>query len=178
MPVSGGKGGGNTKSGKDFEDRLSLAKLLQEEGYDLIDAVQGVLEVRRDSKNVGFLTKKRGFYRWLDHAGITRSKRAWEFEPDAVFVNSQTRTVHILEMKTQSTGGSVDEKLFGVSYRVKYYESYFENTAWRSKLHYVLAGSEFYEKKDTKYSELFKYILDCEAGYSFEPNFSLQLVGL
>ncbi len=174
----GGNKGASTTSGRAFEDRLGVAELLSASGYLVTEVSKNISAVSLDGDVVGFLTKKRGFYDWLDFSGIERQQQPWEFEPDLVFANLKQNTIHILEMKTQSTKGSVDEKLFGVAYRVSYFRGFVEGTSWTSTFTYVLAGSEFLERREGKYRGLFKYIIESEGGYVFERDFGLETLGL
>ena len=173
-----GRKGNSTQTGKAFEDRLGIAATLIKMGFGLASPTKSVVQVQKSGKTVGYLTKGRGFYHLLDHLGISRVERPWEFRPDEVFLNLNTKTVYILELKTQTTKGSVDEKLFGVAYRVDYFKSFFEESELKVEFKYVLAGTEFYQKREGKYRDLFRYIVSSDADYIFEQDFNLRVLGI
>jgi hypothetical protein len=158
----GGTGGANTSTGLKFEQKTSLADLLNQlQGYSLRTLVQDqgfrppAMSISVKGQEVGLLLGKEALYRFM-----TRKGARWDtilskkILPDEAVLVGSARLV-ILEKKFQQTPGSVDEKLqtchykirqfrklaalFGVA-DVRYYyvlSRWFENPSYRDVLEYV-----------------------------------------
>src|SRR3990167_1436532 len=104
-----GIGGGNTKTGINFEGRADFITLLDNlPDYSVKKAEIGY-EVFFKNKLVAQSFKKYDFYKYLDSKGIDWQKYISKrlLPDDAIYV-ILNNTLYILELKYQEVSGSVD----------------------------------------------------------------------
>jgi len=156
----GGKGGGNTTTGLNFEKERDILKLLSlKKGYDVKDNV-----VYFKNEEVAKSYKKYDFYRFLESKNIDYnallSKR---LVPDEALYVIIKNTMFIIEMKFQEVQGSVDEKLQTADFKKKQYEKLLTPLKIKAEFIYLL-GDWFLNKK---YADSLDYIKLVGCDYYF-----------
>ena len=157
--IEKGKGGGNTITGLNFERKKDILSVLKKaKGYSVDGNV-----VYYNNKEVARSYRKNGLYKYLESRGVVWkkiiSKRLWPDEALYVIVNN---TLFVIEMKTQSGAGSVDEKLQTCDFKKKQYkklmstinvdveyiyilDSWFKHPSYKDTLDYVIfVGCQYY----------------------------------
>ena len=184
--IKDGVGGANTQTGIAFELETDFRKRLNEiDGYstqnidydtkrDKGKVVIGK-ELRSDSKRwrilyfnkeVGQIFQKDGLYRYFDEIENYDYKKYISSKllpDDAIFVISQN-TVYIIEKKTQSTPGSVDEKLQTCDFKFKQYKKLFSPLNKEVCYSYLLDEKWFGQEK---YKDVLDYIISVGCKYYF-----------
>ena len=117
--ITGGKGGGNTITGLNFEKERDILELLSKTpGYSVNGHV-----ISYKGKEVARSYRKHSLYKFLESQGVHHSeilsKRLLPDEALYVIVNN---TMYILEIKFQRVAGSVDEKLQTCDFKKKQYQ--------------------------------------------------------
>lgn len=115
----GGIGGGNTKTGLIYEGKVDLATFIAtQKNYTIKEN-----EVHYNGKCVACIFKKYAFYKYLEMKGIDWSKHiSKRLVPDDAIYVIVNNTMFILEVKTQHSRGSVDEKLQTCDFKKKQYQ--------------------------------------------------------
>lgn len=157
----GGRGGGNTKTGLNFEKERDILTLLSKKrGYSVKGNIIYYL-----GKEVARSYRKQGLYKYLKEQGVDWkvhvSKRLYPDEALYVIVNN---TLFIIEMKFQEVSGSVDEKLQTCDFKKKQYKKlmaplnieveyiyilndWFRHHSYKDTLDYVISvGCQYYFK--------------------------------
>ena len=116
--IKGGKGGGNTKTGLNFEKERDILKLLTKTpGYQ----VQGNT-ILFHGKEVAKSYRKHGLYTFLSKQGIDwKSILSKKLLPDEALYVIVNNILYVIEIKFQKVAGSVDEKLQTCDYKKKQY---------------------------------------------------------
>ena len=117
--IKGGIGGGNTRTGLIFEDKVDLATFLSNlPRYTLENN-----NVYYEGCKVAMIFKKHNFYKFLKDIGINWenyiSKKLLPDDSIYVIINN---TLYIIECKHQQVAGSVDEKLQTCDFKKKQYQ--------------------------------------------------------
>ena len=136
-----GVGGANTRTGLAFELKTDLPTFIAKQqgyivepnDYDIRYLKNGVIrnklrqkqarwKVFFNSEEVGEIFQKYGLYRYFDELEFDYNKVISKklLPDDSIFVINNN-TVFIIEKKTQSTTGSVDEKLQTCDFKLKQY---------------------------------------------------------
>jgi hypothetical protein len=154
-----GIGGGNTKTGLNFEKEHDILSILRKtKEY----SVKGNI-LYFQGKEVARSYRKQSFYKLLTEKKINWkklvSKRLFPDEAIYVIVNN---TLFIIEMKFQKVAGSVDEKLQTCDFKKKQYKKlmaplnidveyiyilndWFKNPAYKDTLDYIISvGCQYY----------------------------------
>jgi len=167
----GGIGGANTKTGLYFEGEVDfLTFIKKQKNY----SVEGS-EIFYKNEKVAASFKKYEFYRYLIKEGINYknfvSKRV--VPDDAIFV-IVNNTFFILEMKSQTVGGSIDEKLQTCDFKIKQYRKLLSRLNVEVKYIYIL--DDWFKKPE--YKDVLDYVISVE-GCSYYFNYlPLQKIGL
>ena len=192
----GGIGGANTKTGLAFEIQTDFPTFLSKQpGYsikniDLDTKRQGKGEkakiIKRSKprrwridflgEEVGQIFQKDGLYRYFDEIDdfdYTKIISAKLLPDEAIFVISKN-TVYIIEKKTQSGGGSVDEKLQTCDFKLKQYKKLFSPLNKEVCYSYLLDKDWF---KNPRYKDTLDYIISvgCKYYFNYIP---LDAIGL
>jgi hypothetical protein len=159
--ISKGKGGANTKTGLIFELKTDLKTFLnKQKGYEVKDE-----NVFYNKKQVGQIFKKYSFYKFLDQKGIDWqsiiSKRLLPDQSIYVIINN---TLFIIECKTQTGNGSVDEKLQTCDFKKKQYQKLLFRANIEVEYIYLL-GDWF---KHPSYKDVLDYIISVGCHFYFE----------
>jgi hypothetical protein len=159
--IKNGLGGAKTKTGLNFESRVSL--------QDAFTKIQGYLvrdkEIFFNNTKVAQLFKKHDLYKlFLINKGVNYkeiiSKKL--LPDDAVFVIS-ANTLFIVEMKFQAVAGSVDEKLQTCDFKKKQYIKLL--TPLKINVEYVYILNDWFKKPE--YKDVLDYIKDSKCYYFF-----------
>ncbi len=168
--IRGGKKGGSTKTGLNFEKTSDINVLLAKTpGY----SVKGNA-IFYKGKEVAHSYKKNGLYVFLKSEGLDYkkyiSKRLLPDEALYVIVNN---TLFIIEVKFQRVAGSVDEKLQTCDFKRKQYAKLL--APLNIEVEYIYILSDWFRKKE--YKDVLDYIISVGCQYYFEY-LPLQKLGL
>ena len=168
--IEGGKGGGNTLTGLNFEKEKDILELLAKTpGYSVDGHIISYL-----GKEVARSYRKGSLYKFLKSKGVNYkeilSKRLLPDEALYVIVNN---TMYILELKFQKTSGSVDEKLQTCDFKKKQYQRLFAPLNYEVEYIYIL--SDWFNVPG--YKDVLTYInsMGCQYYFGYLP---LQKLGL
>lgn len=171
-----GTGGGNTKIGLDFEDKVDLHKLLaQIPGYKLRPIFgKAGLGVYYNDELVARCFRKYEFYKFLDESGINwKSLLSKRLLPDDAILVIVRDTLFIIEVKYQNVAGSVDEKLQTCDFKRKQYIKLVGPL--ELKVEYVYVLSDWFKKPE--YKDVLDYIRSVNCEYKFNE-IPLKWLGL
>lgn len=167
----GGIGGGNTKTGINFEGEVDFLTLIGKQPRYTIEGH----DIFYNNKNVAQAFKKHDFYKHLKERGID-----WEniisaqlLPDDAVFVIANN-TFFILEIKFQGRSGSTDEKLQTCDFKIKQYRKLLAQLNVEVQFIYIL--NDWF--KAPRYKDVLDYIITvpgCSYYFNYLP---LQKIGL
>ena len=169
--IIGGTGGGNTRTGINFEGEVDFLTLIsKQQGY----TVNGH-DISYNGNNIAQAFKKHNFYTHLKERGIDWEKiiSAQLLPDDAIFVITNN-TFFILEVKFQNTPGSTDEKLQTCDFKIKQYRKLLATLNVEVQFIYIL--SDWF--KAPKYKDVLDYVITipgCSYYFNYLP---LQKLGL
>ena len=167
----GGTGGGNTKTGINFEGEVDfLSLIVKQRGYE----VDGH-DIFYNGKEVAKAFKKYSFYKYLEECGIDWKKimSARLLPDDAIFVITNN-TFFGLEIKFQERTGSTDEKLQTCDFKIKQYRKLLAQL--NVEVQYIYILNDWF--KSIKYKDALDYIVTV-SGCSYYFNYlPLQKIGL
>jgi len=174
--IKGGKGGGNTKTGLIFEDRVDLITLFKEiEGYKVIETKNrsGAI-ISYEDKEVARCFKKYEFYRFLEEYKVEwKQYLSKQLLPDNGLFVIVRDTLFIIEIKFQQVAGSVDEKLQTCDFKRKQYSKLVQSLNW--KVEYVYVLNDWF--KQGSYKDTLEYINSMNCHYLFNK-IPLKWLGL
>lgn len=168
--IKGGKGGGNTKTGLNFENETDILELLRKTpGYTVKDNV-----IFHNGSEVARSYRKHGLYRFLesksiDYSAIISSKLL----PDEALYVIVNNTLFILELKFQHGGGSVDEKIQTCDFKKKQYKKLVAQLNYEVEFIYIL--SDWFNVP--RYKDALDYVISVGCQYYFKY-LPLQKLGL
>ncbi|MGE3244898.1 MAG: hypothetical protein AB7F96_03440 [Beijerinckiaceae bacterium] len=166
----GGIGGGNTRTGLNFEDeRDILVAIAKAPGYSVQDNVISYLglEVARSYR-------KHAFYVMLKEHGINyRNHLSKKLLPDDAIYVIVNNTMFIVELKFQKIVGSVDEKLQTCDFKKKQYRKLLAPLNYEVEYIYIL--NDWFRKPE--YKDVLDYIISVGCQYYFHY-LPLQKLGL
>lgn len=156
----GGIGGGNTVTGLIYEGRVDLAAFLsKQKGYE----VNGI-NVYYKGKIVALTFKKHQFYKFLESNGIDwKDYISCRLLPDNCIYVIIMNTLYIIEVKSQVTAGSVDEKLQTCDFKKKQYQKLLSKL--NIEVEYVYILSDWF--RDKRYKDVLDYIQSVRCQYYF-----------
>ena len=159
--IKGGLGGGHTRTGLVFEERVALKAAFEKLNFKVESGI-----VYLGKKPVAQLLQKHNLYRNLLEKNNINYKDiiSKKLLPDeAVFVE-KNKTLYIIEMKFQHIAGSVDEKLQTCDFKNKQYKKLVKKLGFKVKYIYIL--SDWFKQK--QYEDVLNYIKDVGSYYFFE----------
>lgn len=167
---AGGKDGANTRTGLIYEDKVDLATFIaKQKKYTVKDC--GVLNL---GECVAHIFKKYAFNTFLETRGIGwRQHLSKQLLPDNAIYVIVNNTMLILEVKTQYTVGSVDEKVQTYDYKKKQYKKLLFQLNMEVEYIYIL--DEWF--RQPKYKDVLDYVISVGCQYYFNY-ISLQKLGL
>src|SRR5512134_524849 len=121
---TGGKGGANTLTGLNFEQKVDFQELLKAiPGYRIrSEPGKAGVALFFEDELVARCYKKHSFYKFLDEEKIDWSAiLSKKLLPDDALLVIIRETLFIIEVKYQQVAGSVDEKLQTCDFKRKQY---------------------------------------------------------
>lgn len=168
--INKGKGGGNTKTGLNFENGRDIASVIKKvPGYSVKNGV-----IFYNKKEVARSYKKHDLYRYLESQGVDYKKHISKklLPDDAVYV-LHNNTLFVVEMKFQKVAGSVDEKLQTCDFKKKQYRKLM--APLNIEVEYIYILSDWFQKPE--YKDTLDYIISVGCQYYFHY-LPLQKLGL
>ena len=174
--IKDGTGGGNTKTGLIFEERVDLITLFKDiEGYKVIDTTNNAgAKIYYQENEIARCFKKYEFYRFLQEYDILWKKYlSKQLLPDNGLFVIVRDTLFIIEIKFQQVAGSVDEKLQTCDFKRKQYSKLVQSLGW--KVEYVYVLNDWF--KQPAYKDTLDYINSMNCHYLFNK-IPLKWLGL
>lgn len=168
--IKGGKGGGNTKTGLNFEKERDILELLRKtKGYKVKGSV-----IYFQNKEVARSVRKNGIYKWLESKDVDYKKiLSKKLLPDEAIYVISNNTLFIIELKFQKVAGSVDEKLQTCDFKRKQYAKLM--APLNVEVEYIYILSDWFQKPE--YKDVRDYIISVGCQYYFKY-LPLQKLGL
>lgn len=168
--IKGGKGGGNTLTGLNFERERDILHLLKKaKGYKVKDSI-----IFYEGKEVARSYRKNGLYKFLNSKGIDYRKHlSKKLLPDEAIYVIVNNTLFIIEIKFQRVAGSVDEKLQTCDFKRKQYAKLM--APLNIEVEYIYILSEWFNAP--QYKDVLDYIISVGCQYYFKY-LPLQKLGL
>lgn len=168
--IKDGVGGGSTITGLNFEKETDILSLLETKpGYKVTGNT-----IFYEGKEVAKSFKKHSLYKFLETQGVDYktilSKKLLPDEAIYVVINN---TLFVIEVKFQSTPGSVDEKLQTCDFKRKQYAKLM--APLNIEVEYIYILSEWFNKPE--YKDVRDYIISVGCQYYFKY-LPLQKLGL
>ncbi len=139
--IENGKGGGNTITGLNFENKTDFQNLLKKiPGYEIKKIVNEVGDsIYFNNTLVARCFKKYEFYKFLEEKNIDWKKIiSKRLLPDDALLVIIRETLFIIEVKYQQVSGSVDEKLQTCDFKRKQYLKLVSSLELKVEYVYVL----------------------------------------
>ncbi len=174
--IKNGKGGGNTKTGLVFEERVDLVKLLQSiDGYSVEPTSNKAgYKIFYEGEEIARCFKKYELYKFLEEYGIDwKEHLSKKLLPDNGLFVIVRDTLFIIEIKFQQVAGSVDEKLQTCDFKRKQYSKLVQSLGW--KVEYVYVLNDWF--KNPSYKDTLDYINSMNCHYLFNK-IPLKWLGL
>jgi hypothetical protein len=169
--IKGGKGGGKTITGLQFESRIEMKKLLSSlPDYSVKDDTvyfkgNAVAEFHGKNKLYSNLLEPKG----VNYIKIISKKLL----PDEAILILRGKTLFIIEIKFQRVSGSVDEKLQTCDFKNQQYKKLMKTLGVEVKYVYVL--NDWFRRPE--YKDVLDYIHSVGCHYYFEE-LPLSFLGL
>ncbi|MDE6154138.1 MAG: hypothetical protein K2G21_08350 [Muribaculaceae bacterium] len=169
--ITGGTGGANTLTGLIYEGKFDLKTFLnQQQGYRVV----GSTVTYQDEEVAQIFQKYELYSEFLAPRGIDwKNCISSQLLPDNGIYVIINNTVFIIEVKTQNTPGSVDEKLQTCDFKKKQYQKLFFPLNIEVQYLYIL--DDWFKKP--KYKDVLDYIISVGCQYYFQY-IPLQKLGL
>jgi hypothetical protein len=168
--IKGGKGGGNTLTGLNFERERDILELLSKtKGYSVKNSV-----IFFEGKEVARSFRKYALYRYLDSRKVNYKKLiSKKLLPDEAIYVIVNNTLFIIEIKFQKVSGSVDEKLQTCDYKSKQYRKLM--APLNIEVEYIYILNDWFKKPE--YKDTLDYVISvgCQFYFHYLP---LQKLGL
>ena len=167
----GGIGGANTKTGLHFEGKVDFLTFVKsQKNYSVKENT-----IFYNGEKVAASFKKHGLYKYLEKNGIDYSKFISRklLPDDAIFVITNN-TFFILEIKSQTVDGSIDEKLQTCDFKIKQYRKLLSQL--NVEVEYIYILDDWF--KNSKYKDVLDYVISisgCSYCFNYLP---LQKIGL
>ena len=166
----GGIGGGNTRTGLNFEnERDLLTAISRAPGYSVVGSViyYNAVEVARSYR-------KHALYVMLLERGVDyRNHLSKKLLPDDAIYVIVNNTMFIIELKFQNIAGSVDEKLQTCDFKKKQYRKLL--TPLNFEVEYIYILNDWFRKPE--YKDVLDYVISVGCQYYFHY-LPLQKLGL
>lgn len=166
----GGKGGANTRTGLIYEGKVDLATFIAKQNNYTVKGS----DVFYLGECVAHIFKKYAFYTFLEARGIGwRQHLLKQLLPDNAIYVIVNNTMLILEVKTQHTVGSVDDKLQTCDYKKKQYKKLLFQQ--NMEMEYIYIFDEWF--RQPTYKDVLDYVISvgCQYYFNYIP---LQKLGL
>ncbi len=169
--ITGGTGGANTLTGLIYEGKVDLKTFLNNQhGYRVV----GSTVIYQDEEVAQIFQKYELYSEFLAPRGVDwKNCISSQLLPDNGIYVIINNTVFIIEVKTQNTTGSVDEKLQTCDFKKKQYQKLF--FPLNIEVQYVYILDDWFRKP--KYKDVLDYIISVGCQYYFQY-IPLQRLGL
>lgn len=169
--ITGGTGGANTLTGLIYEGKVDLKTFLNNQhGYRVV----GSSVIYQDEEVAQIFQKHELYSEFLAPRGVDwKNCISSQLLPDNGIYVIINNTVFIIEVKTQNTTGSVDEKLQTCDFKKKQYQKLF--FPLNIEVQYVYILDDWFRKP--KYKDVLDYIISVGCQYYFQY-IPLQRLGL
>lgn len=169
--ITGGTGGANTLTGLIYEGKVDLKTFLNNQhGYRVV----GSSVIYQDEEVAQIFQKYELYSEFLAPRGVDwKNCISSQLLPDNGIYVIINNTVFIIEVKTQNTTGSVDEKLQTCDFKKKQYQKLF--FPLNIEVQYVYILDDWFRKP--KYKDVLDYIISVGCQYYFQY-IPLQRLGL
>lgn len=169
--ITGGTGGANTLTGLIYEGKVDLKTFLNNQhGYRVV----GSSVIYQDEEVAQIFQKHELYSEFLAPRGVDwKNCISSQLLPDNGIYVIINNTVFIIEVKTQNTAGSVDEKLQTCDFKKKQYQKLF--FPLNIEVQYVYILDDWFRKP--KYKDVLDYIISVGCQYYFQY-IPLQRLGL
>lgn len=169
--ITGGTGGANTLTGLIYEGKVDLRTFLNNQhGYRVV----GSTVIYQDKEVAQIFQKYELYSEFLAPRGVDwKNCISSQLLPDNGIYVIINNTVFIIEVKTQNTTGSVDEKLQTCDFKKKQYQKLF--FPLNIEVQYVYILDDWFRKP--KYKDVLDYIISVGCQYYFQY-IPLQRLGL
>jgi len=166
----GGKGGGNTITGLNFEKETDIIELLKsKKGYKVKSNI-----IYYQDEEVARSVKKHALYKYLETQGVDYKKIiSKKLLPDEAIYVIINNTLFVIEVKFQKVAGSVDEKLQTCDFKRKQYAKLM--APLNIEVEYIYILSDWFKKPE--YKDVLDYIISVGCQYYFKY-LPLQKLGL
>ena len=139
-----------------------------------------VYDIYKNNVKKGLLTAKARLYKFLENEYKInyRDILSKRYEPDSCIFLFNCNNIYIIEMKSQSVGGSVDEKLQTCDFKLKIYKKLFASLDYDVHYYFLLGGT-FRERENKDLNDTFKYIKSikgCDYFFDYIPLSKLNLI--
>ena len=171
----GGNGGSNTQTGLRFEEVTDLCSLLKQvKGYSVVTNNLTGNDILFNNLLVAQSFPKHSFYKFLASKGVDyKNIISKKLLPDDALIVVVRDTLFIIEVKYQSTEGSVDEKIQTCDFKRKQYTKLVKALTYKVEYIYVL--NNWFKKH--KYKDVLDYIDSVNCHYTFNE-IPLKWLGL
>lgn len=168
--IEGGRKGGSTITGLNFEKETDILSLLKRaKGYSVIGNI-----IYFNNKEVARSYRKNSLYKYLESKGIDYSKHiSKKLLPDEAIYVLINNTLYIIEVKFQKVAGSVDEKLQTCDFKKKQYTKLLARL--NIDVEYIYILSSWFNSP--KYKDVLDYIISVGCKYYFKY-LPLKKIGL
>lgn len=168
--IKRGKGGGNTKTGLNFERDISILSVLEKTREY---SVKGDV-IFYKNKKVAMSFSKHGLYRYLNSRGVDYKKIiSKKLLPDEAIYVIKNNILFIIEMKFQEVFGSVDEKLQTCDFKKKQYKKLMSSI--NIDVEYIYILNDWFKKPE--YRDVLDYVISVGCYYYFHY-LPLKKIGL
>jgi hypothetical protein len=173
--VRGGIGGGNTQTGAIFENEVDIIEFLATsvDGYSIIQNKTHI-DILFEGINVAKSFRKHQLYKYLEFCKVEWKKiLSKKLLPDEAIYVIKENTIFIIEMKSQTVAGSVDEKLQTCGFKLIQYKKLFASLNYEVEYLYIL--NDWFKKQE--YKDVLDYVIytGCKYYFNYLP---LHKIGL
>lgn len=168
--ITDGTGGGNTKTGLNFENESDILKIFSQTLYYRVDKNT----IYFKNKEVARSYRKYELYKFLKSKNIDYKKYISKrlLPDDAIYV-ILNNVLYIVEMKFQKVAGSVDEKLQTCDFKKKQYKKLM--SPLNIDVEYIYILNDWFKKPE--YKDTLDYIISVGCSYYFNY-LPLKKIGL
>lgn len=158
--IKGGKGGARTRLGLVFEAKTNLSAAIEKlNGYSVANG-----KIFFKNRWIASILRKGQLYDLLGELGVPwRSIISAKMLPDEIIFSKNKKKITIIEKKSQTAAGSVDEKLQTCDFKKKQYEKLFKPIGIH--VEYIYVFNKYF--KHARYKDVLEYINSVGCHYIF-----------
>ena len=169
--IRGGIDGSNTQTGNKYKEVifLEILRYIQNRNYSIKESSDGISKqiIHQNGNIIGNIFTEKKFYKFFNIDW--KDKISKEIRPDiGIFIN---KTLIVIECKSQSVNGSVDEKLQTCDFKKSQYEKLMFGS--NIKVEYIYVLNSYFS--DSKYKDVLDYIKSVKCYYYFEDQIGILI---